>query len=320
MRIFWERSRTSSVLGGLIALTLLTGALGVHLSPAGSAEVVEASNGTVAVDAGSNYFCDPALGDDVDPAIYCETTIHVGDSIQWDNIAGFHDATECGAGWSNWDGSACVGADWASGFMPPGASFTQPFNAAGSYDYLCQIHGLSMKGTITVLPTMTPTPTSAPTATQAPTPAATQAPTPTATQTPTPAATQAPTQAATQAPTQAATQAPTPTATPSFTPALTSSPSATASPEPTGDPTPTALPASTAQVTATPTPTAAPETSEAATPSANSGDVAGLPSSGGIPGIGSGVGAGGLLLIADIGLALVTAAAFGWFVGRRASG
>jgi len=39
-----------------------------------------------------------------------------------------------------------------------------------------------------------------------------------------------------------------------------------------------------------------------------------------MPLLDSGIGFGGLLLIVDIGLALVTAAAFGWFIGRRASG
>ena len=302
MRIFWEHLRTSSALAALIALTFLTGALGVRLSPAGSAEVAQASDGTAAVAAGNNYFCDPSLGNDVDPAVYCETTIHVGDSVQWDNAQGFHDVTECGSGWNKFDGAAtCVGADWASGFMPTGASFTQPFNAAGTYNYLCQIHGLSMKGTITVLPTTTPSPTSAPTASPTPlvttTPTATQASTLTAT--PTPVATQA-----TPAPSTstAPTLTPTPTQAPSPTPALTSSPSATASPAPTGNPALTASPTSTPQVTAKPTST-----------------VAVLPSSGGIPGIGSGFGVGGFLLVADLGLAMVTAAAFGWFVGRRAS-
>ncbi len=318
MRIFWEQLRTSSVLGALIALTLLTGALGVYLSPTGSTEVAEASDGTVAVVEGNNYFCDPALGNDVDPSIYCETTIHVGDSIEWTNSAGFHDATECGSGWSKWGGATCVAPEWASGFMPPGATFTQAFGTAGTYDYLCTIHGLSMKARVVVVEDAPP-PTSAPTATPTPsvttTPTATLAPTPTAP--PSPAATQAsPTPSESSAPTLI----PTPTQASSFTPAPTSSPSATASPEPAGDPTPTALPAFTAQVTATPTPSATPDAIETSTPSANSGVVAGLPSSGGIPGIGSGFGVGGLLLIADIGLALVTAAAFGWFVGRRASG
>ncbi len=322
MRIFWERLRTSSVLGALIALTLLTGALGVHLSPAGSAEVVEASDGTAGVEAGNNYFCDPAVGNDADPAVYCEATVHVGDSVQWDNIEGFHDVTECGSSWNKFDGVAtCAGADWASGFMPAGASFTQPFDTAGTYDYLCQIHGLSMKGRIIVLSTTTPTPTSAPTATPTPsvttTPTATQAPTPTAT--PTPAATQAsPTPSTSTAPTLEPTS--TPTQAPSPTPALTSSPSATASPTPTGSPALTASPTPTPQVTAKLTPTATPEPVETPTPSAGPSDVAVLPSSGGIPGIGSGFGVGGFLLIADLGLAMVTAAAFGWFVGRRASG
>jgi len=136
----------------LKGVALIVAALAI-LTLGGAGSQAEASDGTVTVVAGSNYFCDPTLGNDVDPGVYCETTIHVGDSIQWSNIEGFHDATECGASWSKWDGAGnCVGADWTTGFLPTGTvSAPQAFGIAGTYDYLCTIHGLSMKARVVVV-------------------------------------------------------------------------------------------------------------------------------------------------------------------------
>ncbi len=149
---FGAATRIALVLKGV---ALIVAALAI-LTLGGAGSQAEASDGTVAVDAGSNYFCDPSLGNNVDPAIYCETTIHVGDSIEWTNSAGFHDVTECGSGWSKWDGLTCVAPAWESGFMPTGATFTQAFGTVGTFDYLCTIHGLSMKARVVVIEDVPP--------------------------------------------------------------------------------------------------------------------------------------------------------------------
>jgi len=119
-----------------------------------------------------------------DPA---SVTINAGDSVTWTNRdQAAHSVVFTGGG-------------PRTGVLATGASATLTFATAGTFNYICGIHGAAMSGTVIVRA------------------AATQAPTP------------VPTQRATTAPTVAPTEAPTIEPTPSASP----SPSATASASPT---------------------------------------------------------------------------------------
>ena len=142
-------------------------------------------------------------------------TVNLGESVTWTNLdQAVHSA------------KSTTGA-FDSGFITTGQSKTVIFSSAGSFPYICGIHGASMSGTVTVL-AATPSPTP-PSATPQPTPAPTPRPTPAPTVVPTPAPTIAPTSAPTLAPAPTSTVAPTPTASPSPSPSASPSPSPHAS-------------------------------------------------------------------------------------------
>jgi plastocyanin len=86
-----------------------------------------------------------------DPA---QITIHVGDSIKWENVGNsVHHTTD--------DPAAAIKADdvakppgakpFDSGFILPGANFTQTFTVPGTYKYVCAAHETSgMSGEVVV--------------------------------------------------------------------------------------------------------------------------------------------------------------------------
>jgi plastocyanin len=104
-------------------------------------------------------------------------TITVGDSVTWTN----RDAASHGAKFS----------DRSTAVLSQGQSGTLQFMVAGTFPYICTVHGASMPGTIIVRAPATAPPTPAPTA--PPTPAPTAPPTSAPTAPPTPAATESPT-------------------------------------------------------------------------------------------------------------------------------
>jgi plastocyanin len=135
-------------------------------------------------------------------------TINTGDSVRWTNLDGVQHSARS------------VNDSFNTGTLSLGQSGTVTFNTAGTFDYVCGIHGASMSGTVIVRSLATPAPS---------TPRPTPSPTPAPTAPPTPSPTVAPTQAPTVAPT------PTPTTQPSAssaapTPAATSSVPATTAP------------------------------------------------------------------------------------------
>jgi len=70
-----------------------------------------------------------------------EITVDVGDIVTWTNNHTFtHTSTSD-------DG----GIEWDSGFLLPGQSFSHTFNSAGAFPYLCSIHPVMMRGTVTVV-------------------------------------------------------------------------------------------------------------------------------------------------------------------------
>ena len=124
-------------------------------------------------------------------------TINVGDSVTWTNKdAAAHSVVASGVG--------------QTPVLTQNQSGGLSFNAAGTFSYVCGIHGASMMGTVIVRAAATP----------APTPVATPIPTPVPTARPTVAPTAAPTVEPTS------TASPAPTATPSPAP-TTAAPSAT---------------------------------------------------------------------------------------------
>ena len=127
---------------------------------------------TVSIEVGNLYFCDVSHQEGV-----CETTVTAGDTVTWNNVAGFHTVTECDDTFST-----CPPAGgFDSGNLLTGNSFSQTFASPGAFEYYCSFHPTDMRGRITVqaapTPTPTPVPTAAPSGTAAPTsPGASPAP------------------------------------------------------------------------------------------------------------------------------------------------
>ena len=125
-------------------------------------------------------------------------TINVGDTVTWTNKdAAAHSVVANGVG--------------QTPVLTQNQSGGLAFNAAGTFPYICGIHGAAMMGTVIVRAAATPVPTPVPT----------------------PIPTPVPTARPTVAPTVAPTVEPTPTASPSPTPSpapTTAAPSATPTP------------------------------------------------------------------------------------------
>src|SRR3990172_3145559 len=125
---------------------------------------------TVSIEVGNLYFCD------VSQQGVCETTVTAGDTVTWNNVAGFHTVTECDDTFST-----CPPAGgFDSGNLLTGNSFSHTFNSQGAFEYICRFHPTDMRGRITVqaapTPTPTPVPTAAPSGSTAASPTATSAP------------------------------------------------------------------------------------------------------------------------------------------------
>jgi plastocyanin len=107
------------------------------------------------------------------------TTIAVGDTVQW-TWSGSNEHTVDNNGGTELFSS---GAPKATG------TFNHTFNTAGTYDYICGIHGTAMQGTVIVEAMQAPTSTSTPQATTTPMPEVTATAAPDSTNTSTPPAT-----------------------------------------------------------------------------------------------------------------------------------
>jgi plastocyanin len=105
---------------------------------------------TVTVEMGDNWMCDPSFANAV-----CETIVNAGDTVVWLNVGALpHTATA---------------AEFDSGIVGTGESFSFTFTTPGTFDYDCVIHPGEMPGRIVVQAAAEETPTPAP-AEPAPTP------------------------------------------------------------------------------------------------------------------------------------------------------
>lgn len=159
-------------------------------------------------------------------------SVPVAHSVTWTN----QDAAPHSVQWTS------GGRSDASAVLSQGQTYSTSFATAGSYSYVCGVHGASMSGSVTATAAQpTPAPTPPPTPTPAPTPApTTPPPTPPRTPQPTPVPTAQPTPQPTPQP---ATPTPTPTVSPTAppTPTVTATPAAApTTPVPTASPAPVA--------------------------------------------------------------------------------
>lgn len=70
--------------------------------------------------------------------------INQGDTVEWNNVSGFHNVNGTQATFPSNPvsfGNGAAGAPW---------TYTFVFNTLGNYTYMCDVHGISMSGTITV--------------------------------------------------------------------------------------------------------------------------------------------------------------------------
>ncbi|MEE8346044.1 MAG: plastocyanin/azurin family copper-binding protein [Dehalococcoidia bacterium] len=150
---------------------------------AGTPQSAAASDGAVAIDAGNKWFGDASF----QGGVY-ETSVHVGDTIQWTVISGVHNVYECGDSWSGVS-SSCSSAIWNSDqILTQGGTYSRTFDTAGTFSYLCTIHPQTMRGKVVVEGSgsaPTPTPEPDPSTSPTPTPAAGAGSTSGATPTPT---------------------------------------------------------------------------------------------------------------------------------------
>jgi PKD repeat protein len=103
---------------------------------------------------GSTTFVDQASGTNT-------TTIHVGDTVQWNWAGGPHSVTSgtCQPGGYYGGGCAADGV-WNSGVHSANYSFSRTFDQEGSFPYYCAIHGYMMLGVVLAQAATGPSPSS----------------------------------------------------------------------------------------------------------------------------------------------------------------
>lgn len=111
--------------------------------PANAETTAPSVAGIVTIEAGTDWFGDSGFQNGV-----YETTIQAGDTVQWNIVEAVHTVYECGDNWSS--ANTCTDAAWNSDILSAGDTFSQTFNTAGTFAYLCTLHPLTMRGTITV--------------------------------------------------------------------------------------------------------------------------------------------------------------------------
>lgn len=87
------------------------------------------------------------------------TTIHVGDTVQWNWAGGPHSVTSGACQPGGYYGSDCTpDGNWDTGVQSSGYSFTKTFDREGNFAYYCRIHGYMMLGVVFVQAATGPAP------------------------------------------------------------------------------------------------------------------------------------------------------------------
>ena len=125
--------RTSTPLPGGPTSTPVPGAPTPTPMPGGGGQTEMVQVGT----GGGMVFVDQKSGNGT-------STIHVGDTVQWVWVNGFHSTTS----------GSCAGACTADGIWNSGAgsgmTFSHTFTQAGTFPYFCLVHQSMMQGTVIV--------------------------------------------------------------------------------------------------------------------------------------------------------------------------
>ncbi|HYX21419.1 MAG TPA: PKD domain-containing protein [Thermoanaerobaculia bacterium] len=88
------------------------------------------------------------------------TTIHVGDTVQWNWTGGTHSTTSGTCTSGGYYGGVCTPDNqWDSGQHSTGYSFSHTFGTAGNFNYYCSIHQAMMQGLVKVQAVTTAPPT-----------------------------------------------------------------------------------------------------------------------------------------------------------------
>jgi PKD repeat protein len=101
----------------------------------------------VNVGQGGTYFKDQTSGTS-NPS---KTTIHVGDTVEWNWVASTHSTTSgtCTSG-GYYGGNCTPDGVWNSGITSGPHTFTRTFNTAGTFHYYCAVHLAMMQGSVVV--------------------------------------------------------------------------------------------------------------------------------------------------------------------------
>jgi PKD repeat protein len=94
---------------------------------------------------GQTTFVDQASGTN-------STTIHVGDTVQWNWMSGPHSVTSgtCQPGGGYYGGNCTPNDIWNSGVQSANFSYSRTFDQQGNFPYYCGIHGSMMIGVVFV--------------------------------------------------------------------------------------------------------------------------------------------------------------------------
>jgi plastocyanin len=95
---------------------------------------------------GNNAFVDSQSGTHT-------TNIRVGQTVQWNWMAGPHTSTSgtCRDSGGAYGGYDCTSdGNWSSGSHSSGEHYSKTFTQAGTYKYYCEVHGYAMTATVVV--------------------------------------------------------------------------------------------------------------------------------------------------------------------------
>ncbi len=126
------------------AAAFLRGALAVPAAILLLAGPAAAATAVVSIGQNGTNFVDQTSGSST-------TTIHVGDTVQWNWASGPHSTTAGTCTTDGYYGNCTPDGSWDSGQNSQGHSFSRAFAQAGTFTYYCSVHLAMMRGTVMVL-------------------------------------------------------------------------------------------------------------------------------------------------------------------------